>query len=65
MADFILIDHGSITILRGATDAAREWIDTYLPDDAMQWAGGVVIEPRYVDAIVSGLLADDLTLTMI
>ena len=65
MPDFHLIDHGSICILRGATDAAREWMDEYLPEDALTWAGGVVIEPRYVDDIVSGLLADDLTIAAI
>jgi len=63
MPDFILIDHGSITILRGATDAAKDWISDNLPDDALTHAGGVVIEPRFIDAIVSGLLADNLTIS--
>lgn len=60
--DFTLSGGGTIYLLRPQTEAARDWVDTYLPDDA-QWLGGAVaIEHRYVDDIVEGFTADGLTL---
>lgn len=61
-ADFLLTDHGSIAVLVPQTDAAVEWAGEHLTHpETQQWAGGTVIEPRYVGNIVDGIQADGLT----
>lgn len=60
--DFSVENHGSIFLLRPETDAAHEWIDEHInPDNGYQpyWPT-VVVEPRYVGAIVEGIQADGL-----
>ena len=52
---------GSIVLLHALTDAGRAWIDEHIPDDAMRFGGGIVVEPRYIDAIANGAMADGLT----
>ena len=61
LPDFHVHDHGSICILVPVSEAAQDWVAFNLPDNAMQWGGGVVIEPRYVSDIVEGAMADGLT----
>jgi hypothetical protein len=39
-------------------------MDEHLPADAMHWGGGVVVEPRYVGAIVAGLTEDGLSVSL-
>jgi hypothetical protein len=58
--DFIVSDEGSIFIFTPVTLAAREWVAEFLPKDAMHWAGGVVVEHRYISDIVSGAHRDGL-----
>lgn len=60
MTDFTLRFEGSIYILHPHTPAAAEWIDEYIPDDALAWGKGIVVEPRYIEPIVQGILADGL-----
>ena len=60
-ADFGVQNEGSICILNLYSQAAKDWADECLPEDRMTWCGGVVIEPRYVQAIVDGMLAEGLT----
>jgi len=62
MPDFTFTNHGSITTLRPNTPAASAWVDENIPADAMQWAGAVVIEPRYADPILDGIASDGLTI---
>jgi hypothetical protein len=63
MTDFtILLDQGSIAILYAQTPAAKAWTDDHLPDDALTWGpNGTVIEHRYVDDIINGIVGDGLT----
>ncbi len=60
MSDFRLQDEGSISILHPLTEDANQWIEDHLPEDALTWAGGIVIEWRYVEEIISGILSDGL-----
>ncbi len=54
--DVQVSNHGSIYVLTPITDVAREWIDEYIPEDAMRWGkDGVVVEPRYVDLVIAGM----------
>jgi hypothetical protein len=56
--DFSVTNHGSILILHALTDAAREWVDEHIGDDAMTWGrNGTVVEPRYIGDIVEGIRA--------
>jgi hypothetical protein len=60
MADLSVDNHGSILILRGETAEGKDWISEHIPSDAQSWCGGVVVEPRYLDAIVEGAMNDGL-----
>jgi hypothetical protein len=62
MTDFLFRQDGSIALLTPRTEAAREWAGEHLPADAMTWGGAIVIEPRYVHDILTGILRDSLTL---
>ena len=62
--DFSFQNHGSICILTPLTPAAKDWFSEHLPVDNPQtqfWAGGIVIEPRYVPDIVSGIQSGGLS----
>jgi hypothetical protein len=64
--DFSFQNHGSICILTPITPAARDWFSEHLPVDNSEtqfWAGGIVIEPRYVGDIISGIQSDGLSVT--
>lgn len=58
--DVTVVDHGSIIIFLPTSDAGREWIAENIGSDAMRWAGGVVVDPRYIGAIVDGAVNDGL-----
>jgi hypothetical protein len=59
--DFEVSNHGSVFIFTPLTPAAREWVAEFLPEDAQRWAGGTVIEHRYIADIVSGAQRDGLS----
>lgn len=63
--DFYLEHQGTVALLRPRNDAARSWLDENIyetdddgvPANEVQWFGdAVVIEPRYVDDIVFGII---------
>jgi len=61
VADFRIINHGTICILQALTEVAENWVSEYLPADATTWGqNGIVVEPRYVDPIIDGIVADGL-----
>lgn len=64
MTDILVANHGSIFILTALTEAGRAWFDEYIlvPGNEVQtWgAGGIVVEPRYVEAIIDGAVNDGL-----
>lgn len=59
-ADFFLQDNGSIVILLPLTTEAKAWVADHIPDDALRFGKGIVIEPRYVDDICNGIVDDGL-----
>ena len=61
MADFEVSNHGTIFIFTPLTPAGRAWVAEFLPQDAQQWAGGVVIEHRYISDVVLVAQRDGLT----
>ena len=60
MTDFFFDDHGSVTVLTPLTVAAWDWVVEHIPDDAPTFGRGIVIEPRYVSAILEGIDLDGL-----
>ena len=62
-SDVHVIDHGSITIFLPTSDAGRERVANHIGSDAMRWAGGVVVEPRYLADIIDGAQAEGLVVS--
>jgi hypothetical protein len=62
-SDFLCENHGSIFLLRPLSPAAFSWIEEHLPPDRLMFGNAVVIEPRYVWAILVGLQDDGLVVT--
>jgi len=60
MADVNIENHGSLVLLRPLTEAASDWLDENISEDAQHFGGAVVVEPRYVEAIVEGMQNDGL-----
>jgi hypothetical protein len=61
--DINVTDHGSIVLLTGASDAGADWLASNI-GHAMRFGAAYVVEPRYVSAIVDGMAADGLTVTL-
>ena len=61
--DFVCENHGSIFLLIPCTAPAKTWIDEHLPSDCMTFGQGVVVELRYIWAILAGIQADGLTVS--
>jgi hypothetical protein len=63
-ADILVANHGSLVILKPASDSGREWLDANIGEDngyQPLWPS-VVVEPRYVQAILEGASNDGLSL---
>ncbi len=61
--DFLCENHGSIFLLRPISPAAFLWIHENLPSDRITFGNAVVVEPRYVWAILVGLQDDGLVIS--
>ena len=59
--DFLLNDEGTIFLLTPVTEAATEWADEHLPEDAMHFGDAIVVEHRFIRDIVFGFTTDGLT----
>lgn len=55
--DVLVQNFGSVVILWPRTDAAKDWFAENV-DTQATWGAGTVCEPRYVDAIVDGLMEE-------
>lgn len=55
-ADLLVENHGTIFLLQPMTHAAHAWIVDSTSDDAQWFAGALVVEHRYVGAIVEGAI---------
>jgi hypothetical protein len=61
--DFLLENHSSIFLLRPISPAGFAWIEEHLPPDRLNFGNAVVIEPRYVCAILVGLRDDGMVVS--
>ena len=59
-ADFVVENHGTIFLVRPETHAAKQWVAAHIPDDAQRWGIAVVVEHRFVQDIIEGILKDGL-----
>jgi len=62
-SDFFVENHGSVFLLRPVTPAASDWISEHIPDDAQFFGDAIVVEHRYIWAILAGLQEDGLVVT--
>jgi hypothetical protein len=60
LPDFFVEDRATIFFLQPPTPAAISWIQENLPEDHMTFGSAVVVEHRYIGAIVRGAMADGL-----
>lgn len=62
--DLTVQNHGSIVQLVPHTATAREWIDEHIGADHgyQPYYPNVIVEPRYVESIIDGMVADGLEL---
>ncbi len=59
----VTYDGSSLFLLEARTDAAQDWADAHLPDDAQTFGLAIVVEHRFISDIVAGIQADGLTVT--
>jgi hypothetical protein len=50
----------TVFLLTPLTSAAHHWIDQNLSPDCLRWGGDVVVEHRYINEIIHGILRDGL-----
>ena len=58
--DFFVQNEGSIFLLHPLTKAAKTWVGTFLPNDAQTFGRAIVVEHRYIGAIIEGIQGDGL-----
>jgi hypothetical protein len=58
--DVTFTNHGSVVIVRAISEMAKGWVADFIPDGAMGWGDGFVVEPRYVADILEGMIQDGL-----
>lgn len=60
--DFLVENHGSICILQPLTADAHQWVEDNIAqnEETQYWAGGIVVEPRYMGPILVGIANDGL-----
>lgn len=60
--DFTVDNQGTLFILRGVSDAAKEWIEKNIQAEDYQKFGGcdtcIVVEHRYIQDIINGMEAE-------
>ena len=61
LVDVLVQNEGSIFLFRPQTDAAKEWIDQNVSDEAQWFGGGLVVEHRYAHDMAEGMAGSGLT----
>ena len=61
--DFRCENHSSIFLLYPVSPSAQSWIEENLPSDVQWFGNGVVVEHRYIWAILEGIQNDGLAVT--
>jgi hypothetical protein len=53
---FTIEDHGSIVLVRPLTPDVATWLQENVDEQAQWFGAALVVEPRYVEALVEGLV---------
>ena len=56
MADIAVEYHGSLWLVRPLTQAGTRWLEQHIPEDVQFFGSALAVEPRYVDALVEGIV---------
>jgi hypothetical protein len=63
--DLIFENHFSLFLIRSVSSAGKTWLDENVGDaETLTFAGAVVCEPRYVDAIAYGAVKAGLMVSL-
>ena len=54
--DVVVSYHGSICLVEPISDAAKDWIAENVDPNAQWFGNALVVEPRYVDDLVLGMI---------
>ena len=57
-ADFSFVSEGTITLITPLTAEARSWLRDRVDSEATYWGQALVVEPRYAEPILEGIVAD-------
>ena len=60
--DVEILGSGTVFLFRLLTDHARQWVDTFVSTDRQMFGGRLVVEHRYVVALVDEMQRDGLVL---
>jgi len=61
LVDAVVEHHGTVTLLRAYSPAARSWIDEHVDYEGWQVMGNAIaVEPRMLGPIVEGMQGDGL-----
>jgi hypothetical protein len=57
LTDLVFENHGSLFLVRPVSKSAQLWLDENVGDEnTLTFAGAIVCEPRYVEAIAQGAI---------
>jgi len=59
---FTIEDHGTIVLVRPLTGDVEHWLVANTHVDAQWFGNALVVEPRYVEALYLGLVAEGFAL---
>lgn len=48
--------HGSLALVTPVSQAAQEWLVANVHQDSLWYGGSLVVEPRYLDGLIDGLV---------
>jgi hypothetical protein len=54
VADVVVVDEGTVYLVRCVTPAAKDWWDENV-EDGFRWGGYYVVEHRYIWPIIEGM----------
>lgn len=60
--DIKVENHGSIVLVRPLTEAAETWIEENVSNEAQWFGGGLVVEHRFLENLLGGMVNAGLTL---
>jgi len=60
MSDVQIVNHGSLVLFHLNTPDTKAWVEENVTKEAQFFGTALVVEPRYVAALVAGMCGDGL-----